>query len=195
MKALILEGIKKIFISDVKLPDCGDNETLLKVSFCSICRTDAKMWFQGQRDMVPPRILGHEICGEKPGSKEKFIVWPASSCNKCHFCKTGAENLCEDIELIGFHRDGGFAEYIKVPEKSLIKIPETISPEIACMTELLSSAINAIERVDLQKNQKILIFGGGPAGLMLGLACKYFGAEPFIVENNPKKRYCSVPLV
>ena len=187
MKALILEGIKKSRISDVEIPECGDNETLLKVSCCSVCRTDAKMWFQGQRDLVLPRILGHEVCGQKPGSGEHFIVWPASVCNNCHYCKAGVENLCGDIQIIGFHRDGGFAQYMKAPEKSLIKIPETVPPEIACMTELLSSAINAIEQVDLQKNQKALIFGGGPAGLMLGLACKYFGAAPFIVENNRQK--------
>jgi threonine dehydrogenase-like Zn-dependent dehydrogenase len=187
MKALILEGIKTIRLTDIKTPDCGDNETLLKVSYCSVCRTDAKMWFQGQRDLVLPRVLGHEICGQKLDSNEQFIVWPASVCNKCRHCKNGAENLCGDIQIMGFHRDGGFAQYIKVPEKSLIKVPESVPPEIACMTELLSSAINAIERTDLQKDQKVLIFGGGPAGLMLGLACKHFGADPFVVENNPEK--------
>jgi threonine dehydrogenase-like Zn-dependent dehydrogenase len=89
---------------------------------------------------------------------------------------------------MGFHRDGGFAQYIKVPKESLIEVPKTVPPEIACMTELLSSAINATDQVSLQKNQKVLIFGGGPAGLMLGLACKYFGTTPFIVEKNDKKR-------
>jgi threonine dehydrogenase-like Zn-dependent dehydrogenase len=66
-------------------------------------------------------------------------------------------------------------------------VPKNVPPEIACMTELLSSAINAVEQVKLQRNQKVLIFGGGPAGLMLGLACKYFGSEPFIVEKDAKK--------
>jgi threonine dehydrogenase-like Zn-dependent dehydrogenase len=187
MRALLLEEIKKIHITDITAPDCGNTETLLKVNYCSVCRTDAKMWHQGQRDLVLPRVLGHEICGQKPGAEEHYAVWPASVCNKCHYCKTGRENLCVNIQIIGFHRDGGFAEYIKVPEESLIKIPETIPPEIACMTELLSSAINAIQQAGLQKDQKALIFGGGPAGLMLGLACKYFGAEPFIIERNLEK--------
>ena len=187
MKALVLEGIKKIRASDVGIPACDADETLIKVSYCSVCRTDAKMWLQGQRDLVLPRIPGHEICGKKIGSSEHFIVWPAVSCDNCHYCKSGAENLCRNIQIIGFHRDGGFAQYVKAPERSLIKIPETVPPEIACMTELLSSAVNAIEQVDLQINQKVLIFGGGPAGIMLGLACKFWGAEPFIVENNPQK--------
>ena len=187
MKALILEGIQKFRIADVKTPDCDDTETLLKVSYCSVCRTDAKMWFQGQRDLILPRVLGHEICGQKLDSNEQFIVWPASVCNKCRNCKNGMENLCGDIQIIGAHRDGGFAQYIKAPINSLIKIPENAPPEIACMTELLSSAINAVEQTGVQKNQKTLIFGGGPAGLMLGLACKHFGAYPFVVENNPEK--------
>jgi len=195
MKALILEGPGKIHIADVEIPVCGSTETLLKVNYCSVCRTDAKMWFQGQRDLVPPRVLGHEICGQKSGSEEHYVVWPASVCNNCYHCRNGAENLCGNIKIIGFHSDGGFAQYLKAPKESLIKIPENVPPEIACMTELLSSAVNAIEQVDLQKKQKALIFGGGPAGLMLGLACKYWGAEPFIVETNLEKletaaRFC-----
>ena len=190
MKVLILEEIKKIRITDVEVPKCSGTEALLRVSYCSICRTDAKMWFQGQRDLVLPRILGHEICGQKLDSDEYYVVWPASVCNNCHFCKNGVENLCSNIQVMGFHIDGGFAQYVKVPKDSLIKVPKTVPPEIACMTELLSSAINAIEQVKLQKNQKVLIFGGGPAGLMLGLACKYFGSEPFIVEKDLKKIDC-----
>jgi threonine dehydrogenase-like Zn-dependent dehydrogenase len=188
MKALVLERMKKSYIADVEMPVCNDLETLLKVSYCSICRTDAKMWFQGQRDLVLPRILGHEICGQILGSDDYYTIWPAMVCNKCYYCKNGVENLCSDIQVIGFHRDGGFAQFVKVPKESLIKVPKTVPPEIACMTELLSSAINAAEQVKLQKNQKVLIFGGGPAGLMLGLACKHFGSEPFIVEKSSKKR-------
>ena len=187
MKALILEGIGKIRIANVGMPICNDTETLLKVNYCSVCRTDAKMWFQGQRDLVLPRVLGHEICGQKLDSEDYYIVWPASVCNECHQCEKGVENLCSSIQVIGFHRDGGFAQYIRVPKESLIKIPNTIPPEIACMTELLSSAVNAVEQVELQKKQKVLIFGGGSAGLMIGLVCKYFGAEAFIVENNLEK--------
>jgi len=187
MRALILEEIKKIHITDTKIPNCTNDEILLKVNYCSICKTDAKMWFQGQRDLSLPRILGHEICGQKLDSKQHYIIWPASTCNKCHHCKNGTENLCSNIQVIGFHRDGGFAQYIKVPKETLIKVPKKVPPEIACMTELLSTAINAFEQVNVQKKQKILIFGGGPAGLMLALAGKALGSEPIIVEKNPEK--------
>jgi threonine dehydrogenase-like Zn-dependent dehydrogenase len=131
--------------------------------------------------------LGHEICGQKLDSNQRFIVWPASTCNSCHYCKNGAENLCSSIQVIGFHRDGGFAQYIKVHTDSLIKIPDTVPSEIACMTELMSSAINAVEQVDLQKSQSVLIYGAGPAGLMLGLVCRHIGAYPFILEKSPEK--------
>jgi threonine dehydrogenase-like Zn-dependent dehydrogenase len=55
------------------------------------------------------------------------------------------------------------------------------------MTELLSSATNAVEQISLRKKQKVLIFGGGPAGLLLGLACRHYGADPLVVERNPEK--------
>jgi threonine dehydrogenase-like Zn-dependent dehydrogenase len=187
MKALLLDEIKRIHIANIKTPEENDDETILKVICCSVCRTDAKMWFQGQRDLILPRVLGHEICGQKLDSDEHFIVWPASACNNCYYCKSGAENLCSSIQVIGFHRDGGFAQYIKVPKESLIKIPRNFPPEIACIAELLSSGINALEQVKLEGKQKVLIYGGGPAGLLLGLACKCFGAEPFVVETNTKK--------
>ena len=187
MKVLILKGIKHLYIDDIDTPDCSDNEILLKVLYCSVCRTDAKMWSQGQRDLVLPRVLGHEICGQKLDSAERFIVWPANICNNCNYCRNGVENLCNTIQVIGFHRDGGFAQYIKVPKESLIRISENIPPEIACMTELLSSAINAVEQVNIQKNQKVLIYGGGPAGLLLGIACQHFGADSFIIEKKSEK--------
>jgi L-iditol 2-dehydrogenase len=186
MKALVLKEINSIQLADNKIPDCKGNEALLKVDYCSVCRTDAKMWSQGQRDLVLPRVLGHEICGHLD-SGERFIVWPASTCNSCDYCKTGKENLCGNIQVIGFHRDGGFAEYVKVPKVSLIKVPDNVPSEIACMTELLSSAINAVDQIGLVKKQKALIYGGGPAGLLLGLACKHFGADPLVVERNPEK--------
>jgi len=188
MKALVLEGIKNLHIIDIKTPVCDDTEVLLKVKYCSICRTDAKMWFQGQRDLVLPRVLGHEICGQKLDSDVQYVVWPASTCNDCFHCKIGTENLCCNIKVIGFHRDGGFAQYVKVPKNSLIEVPKTVPPEIACMTELVSSAINAIEQIALQKKQKVLIYGGGSAGLILGLVCKVYDATPFIVEKDDKKR-------
>jgi threonine dehydrogenase-like Zn-dependent dehydrogenase len=188
MKVFVLEGIKKVRITDVEVPICGDHEVLLRVSCCSVCRTDAKMWFQGQRDLVLPRVLGHEICGQKLDLDVQYVVWPASTCNKCFHCKNGVKNLCSNIEVIGFHRDGGFAQYIKVPKDSLIEVPKAVPPEVACMTELLSAAVNAIEQVGLQKSQRVLIFGGGPAGLMIGLVCKFIGATPFVVEKDLEKR-------
>lgn len=169
MKALLLEEIRKIKVSDIETPNCGKDETIVKVICCSVCRTDAKMWSQGQRDLTLPRVLGHEICVQKLDLNERYIVWPASTCKTCHYCKNSAENLCKSIQIIGFHRDGGFAQYIKVPSDSLIKVPLNVPSEIACMTELMASAINAIEQTKIQENLKVLIYGGGPAGLLIAL--------------------------
>ena len=188
MKALVLEKIDDLRIVEREVPLCDESEVLLKVSFCSLCRTDAKMWFQGQRDLVLPRVLGHEICGQTPDSKKHFVVWPAQACKKCPSCLAGVENLCSTIEVMGFHRDGGFAEYIRVPKDSLIAVPAAVPPEIACMTELVSVAVNAAEQVALQEDQRVLIYGGGAAGLLLGLVCSYYGAAPLILEKDSLKR-------
>lgn len=187
MKALILENINVLKLSEISIPICNNNERLVKVTHCSICKTDAKMWSQGQRDLILPRVLGHEICGKIEGSKDRYVIWPAYKCNKCLYCAVGSDNLCDNISVTGFNVDGGFAEYIKVPEESLIKVPESIPSEIACMTELMGCGINAIEKVNLKPNQNVLIYGGGPAGLLLALACISYGAIPVIIEKNRNK--------
>lgn len=84
---------------------------------CAICRTDAKMWDQGHRDLVFPRVLGHEmVVADAHG--QRYIVWPGKSCRTCGFCKTGRENLCEEMKITGFHHDGGFAGQALLPADS-----------------------------------------------------------------------------
>ncbi|MBU1697679.1 MAG: alcohol dehydrogenase catalytic domain-containing protein, partial [Proteobacteria bacterium] len=60
---------------------------------CAICRTDAKMWEQGHRDLVFPRVLGHEMVVQDQ-THQRYIVWPGKSCGACKFCQNGRENLC-----------------------------------------------------------------------------------------------------
>jgi D-arabinose 1-dehydrogenase-like Zn-dependent alcohol dehydrogenase len=187
MKALRLQETSLLSFEETLLPQPGINEALIKVSHCAICRTDAKAWRYGQRDLVLPRVLGHEICGTGENTGKRYIVWPGKSCGLCPHCLCGAENLCPDMQILGFHRDGGFAEYAVVPQSSLIPVPESLPGHIACLAELLACGINALDRSHLSSSNSVLIFGGGPAGLLLALAARTKGAQPFILEKNHKK--------
>ncbi|MCP4672313.1 MAG: alcohol dehydrogenase catalytic domain-containing protein, partial [Desulfobacula sp.] len=132
---MILTGLGKLEINtcnksnekSTDTPEKGYIKT--KVLCCAICRTDAKMWEQGHRDLVLPRILGHEMVVEDQ-NKARHIVWPGKSCGLCHFCITNRENLCENMKITGFHRDGGFADYAVLPKESLIPIPDNLDTHV-----------------------------------------------------------------
>lgn len=169
------------------MPEPAENEVLLQISHCALCRTDAKMWKMGQRDLRLPRILGHEICGISTESGRRFVVWPGRSCKKCELCQNGFENLCKSMQILGFHVDGGLAEYVAVPQDSLIPIPEKLPGDIACLAEPLACTINAMVSSQVLLGDKALVFGAGPVGLLTCLALKVHGSTPYIIDINPER--------
>lgn len=187
MKSLFLNAIGSLRMESTSEPVPKTGEVLLQVSHCAVCRTDAKIWKYGHRDLVLPRIPGHEICGRVSGSGKRYVVWPGTACGKCAQCVSGAENLCREMRIIGFHEDGGFAEFTAVPEKSLIAVPEDLPGYLACMTEPMACAVNGLEQVGVGEGERVLIFGAGPLGLMLALAVRSMGAVPFIREINSRR--------
>jgi threonine dehydrogenase-like Zn-dependent dehydrogenase len=198
MKCLQLTAQHKLNRLEVLEPVDDDGaDVSLKVKYCGICRTDAKMWDKGQRDLLLPRILGHEFCGYDSCNR-LFIVWPAKSCGTCFQCLSGNENLCSHIEILGFHRDGGMAEFSVVPEDSLICVPGDLEPALSIFAEPMACGINALQQLDGSGKLKecefrrtgggnLLIFGGGTCGLLIALAAKEYGLTPFVVEKNDKK--------
>ena len=187
MKSLELEKIGSLKLISGPIPKAGPDESLLKVTHCAICRTDAKMWERGQRDLVLPRVLGHEICGFTETGGKRYVVWPGKSCGDCKQCKTGFENLCDSMEITGFHKNGGFAEFISVPKSCLIPIPDNLPGAIACLAEPLACTINATEQASVTAGNDILIYGAGSVGLLMALAAKAKGANPFLVEIDTEK--------
>jgi L-iditol 2-dehydrogenase len=187
MKAIQLQAIQTLNRLEAPLPQTGPDEVLLRVIACALCRTDAKMWRQGHRDLVLPRVLGHEICGRGGDEDLPFVVWPGSGCGVCPDCLSGAENLCPAMCILGFHRDGGLAEYVAVPKSSLIPVPQGLPVEVACLAEPLACAVNALEQAEVSRNEHVLIYGAGPVGLLMALAAQITGADPMVTERDPMK--------
>ncbi|MDL2268485.1 alcohol dehydrogenase catalytic domain-containing protein [Desulfosarcina sp. OttesenSCG-928-A07] len=158
----------------------------LRVQYCGICRTDAKMWREGHRDLVFPRVPGHEVCAEDASGK-RFAVWPGRSCGQCRYCLTGRENLCDAMEIMGFHVDGGFSRFLLAPMESLIPVDAAMSPHLVCFAEPVGCVIHAVESLHLKQGERLAIFGGGTLGLAAALAARQNGAVPLVIEKNPKK--------
>src|SRR3989339_1279509 len=105
MRAVVLEEIGSIKVKDIPVPEAAKEQFLLKVLKCTLCRTDAKMLQLGQRDLILPRVLGHEICALDEKTGKKYAIWPGSSCGKCKYCTSGLENMCNKMQVLGFHID------------------------------------------------------------------------------------------
>ncbi|GBC61608.1 alcohol dehydrogenase [Desulfonema ishimotonii] len=187
MKALQLEKIGLLNVTERPVPEPGPGEVRMRITHCAVCRTDAKMWQMGHRDLRLPRVLGHEICGILPESGERFVVWPGKACGQCAPCRSGQENLCRKMEIIGFHKNGGFAEYATVPCSALIPVPDDLPGHIACLAEPVACALNGLKQAGVRTGDRVLIYGAGPVGLMLGMAARAWGAHPFIRDIRPER--------
>ena len=183
---LLLTGLKKleVKVSENDPPVAGFQR--LKVKYCAICRTDAKMWNEGHRDLVLPRVLGHELIAENENG-ESFAVWPGRTCGACEFCLSGRENLCEQMKIMGFHHDGGFSSHVVAPLESLIPIKGHIPHHVAALAEPVGCVLNALKPLHPKKGERIIIYGGGSVGLMAALACREMGVIPMVIEKDEEK--------
>ncbi len=197
MKAVLIEEIGSFTYRDIDLSEPASGEALIKVNVTGLCRTDLKIIRVGHRDLTLPRVPGEEVIGtvEALGSQtsainvgQKVYIYPGTSCGKCNQCKSGAGNLCVDMKIMGFHRDGGFAEYVVAPVQSLTPVPADIPDEEAILTEPLSCCLNAIELATIAEGDKVGIWGAGPAGTLLSRAARAFGGKPVVIEKDKRRR-------
>jgi len=197
MKAVIVEEIGSFTVRDIDIPIPATGQVLLRVSVTGLCRTDLKIIRAGHRDLILPRVPGEEVVGivcdwgdgvNGFSSGQRVYVYPGTSCGECRHCRAGAENLCKEMSIMGFHRHGGFAEYVLASAKSLIPLPDTLTDEEAVFAEPLSCCLHALELADLKQNETIGIWGGGPAGTLLYRASRALEALPSVIEPDKKRR-------
>ncbi len=208
MIKMVLTGLEHLEIKPLPpmAPPVSKDQVLADVLCCAICRTDAKMWEQGHRDLIFPRVLGHEMVvktQDQPHDQPPYIVWPGKSCGICKYCKKLQENLCENMEITGFHTDGGFAHQVILPKNSLIPLPKGMDLHVACFAEPVGCVINAFEKLTFKKGDRVLIYGAGTMGLVTALYAKNLGLFPLIIEKHENKiqqlaaflKYTDIPCV
>jgi len=195
MKAVVIKEIGSFVLNYIDIPEPGPGEALIKVSVTGLCRTDLKIINVGHRDLTLPRVPGEEVVGTVVKScaggvteGQRVYIYPGTSCGECRQCKQGAGNLCVDMQIMGYHRDGGFAQYVVAPVQSLITIPDSIEDDEAIFAEPLSCCLNALELARLRKDESIGIWGGGPAGTLLKRAAEATGARPYVIETDDRRR-------
>jgi L-iditol 2-dehydrogenase len=194
MNCIVVEQVGSFRTTDRPIPRPGPDEALIKVHVAGLCRTDLKLIRNGHRDLTLPRIPGEEVVGtiEAAGSPaigfqagQRVYIYPGQWCGQCPACVRGHENLCRSMRIMGFHRDGGFAEYVLAPAQSLIAVPPSLSDEEAVFAEPLSCCLNALELATLASEQHLAVWGAGPAGTLLARAGRALGATVTVNDPDP----------
>jgi L-iditol 2-dehydrogenase len=202
MKAAVLKGPGLLELDDLPDPATPKGGALLEISACAVCGTDVKMREQGHRDLIYPRVLGHEMVGRivemdylaEGGLAEGDLiqVWPGLACGKCRSCLRGADNRCPSIKIMGFNCDGGFAELLALPKESIPGcanlLPENVDPALVALAEPLACCINGQELATVSKGDRVLICGGGPIGALHALLAELQEAEKIIVAERLQGR-------
>lgn len=210
MKALVLEGQARIEngplqLRDVSDPKPGFGEVRVKVRTCAICRTDLHV-IEGD---LPPRKLplipGHQVVGvvDQVGEGSKNlkkgqrvgVAWLWKTDGTCKYCRNGRENLCSDSRYTGYHEDGGFAEYVTVPEDFAYLLPEGLSDlEVA---PLLCSGLigyRAFKRANVPPRGKLLLVGFGSSAHIVLQFALYGGHEVYVVTRSRNHQKAAMKL-
>jgi D-arabinose 1-dehydrogenase-like Zn-dependent alcohol dehydrogenase len=199
MRAVRLVQVgKPLEEAEVDLPEIGASDVLIRVAACGICHSDEHYRAGLSRIDRLPVTVGHEIAGwiEKVGADIKHVtpgdrvcVHYLAHCGSCEFCVRGLEQFCRTGEMIGKHRDGGYAEFIKVPGRNAFVLPDQIPIETgAIMMCSSATALHALNKARLKQGESIAIFGFGGLGFSaLQLARAFDCDQIYVIEINPAK--------
>src|SRR5947207_5843006 len=199
MRAVQLTEIgKALKDADVPVPEIGSSDVLIRVEAAGICHSDAHYRAGISQIDDLPLTLGHEVAGrvEKVGAQianlaagDRVCVHYLVTCGLCDFCKRGQEQFCRQVQMIGKDRDGGYAEFIKVPGVNAFPLPDEIPFEVgAIMMCSSATALHALNKARFKAGESIAIFGFGGLGFSaLQLARAYDCGDIYVVEINPAK--------
>ena len=203
MKRVILKDVKSMVTESVERAPCPADGLVVKVKACGVCATDVKIYNYGHHLLKLPRVLGHEVAGviaevgEQVTDRFKVgarvAVCAVVNCGECIYCQRAVPSMCEGLEAFGYHYDGGFQEYMVVPNKAIRcggvnVLGDRISFAEASIAELLACAINGQHLSDLQLGQSVLIIGSGPVGILHAQLARARGASAvFLVDIDPEK--------
>jgi len=185
-------------LEDVPVPEPGDREIRVKITYCGVCHTDLHT-VEGEIKAKLPVIPGHEIVGvvdKKGKNANRFemgervgIAWLNYTCGECEYCKKGMENLCPNARFTGFHVNGGYAEYTIIHEDFAYKIPSLFPDEHA--PPLLCAGIvgyRAYKLTEPRRGDKLAIFGFGASAAIAIQIAIYMGLEVYVFTRNPERR-------
>jgi len=195
MRGIVFTGNRKVEMREFPDPVPGPGEAVVRMRASGICGSDLTPY---RADRVNSYISGHEPCGvvaalgeHAAGAKvgDRVIVYHYSGDGTCKYCRTGWEQMCPNgRKTYGFGHNGGNADYILVPARTLVPLPDELSFEegaaIACGT---GTAYGAMLRLQASGRDTLAVFGAGPVGLSAVLLARAMGARVIAVDISPAR--------
>lgn len=196
MRALKLYAPSDLRLENIPKPTIGPEDVLVQVLAVGVCGSDIPriLSFGAYR---PGLTMGHEFSGviSQTGSRvdnwnagQRVTAAPLIPCFSCQACNDGRYSLCSDYDYLGSRTDGAMAEYVRVPAKNLIEIPDNVSFEAGAMTDPAANAMHALLKARLRGGESVAVFGTGPIGLFAIQIASHLGAAPIIGIDVKKEK-------
>lgn len=172
-------GETKLFEEEINPPKAGPNDAILRVRAAGVCHSDLHVLDQEVPFLKNVFTMGHEVCGELieagsevPDTFKKgglYAVHGPNPCGNCDYCRTGRDNLCDSPTraYIGLGADGGYADFIKVPARNIVEVPEGVSAEVAAVaTDAVLTPWHAFKTLaNIRQGDTVLCIGLGGLGM------------------------------
>jgi 6-hydroxycyclohex-1-ene-1-carbonyl-CoA dehydrogenase len=200
MKAAVFRGPGiPLEVTDVATPTPGPGEALVRVAGCGMCHTDLHYLDHGVPTFKkPPIILGHEPSGtiealgsgvERWGAGDRVLIPAVLSCGRCHYCRAGRENLCDNLRMLGNHIDGAYAEFVVVPADELVAVPDHVPlAEVSVVADAVSTPYHAVKhRGRVRPGDTVAVVGCGGVGLNVVQCATIAGGRVIAIDPNPER--------
>jgi threonine 3-dehydrogenase len=181
----------------VPIPQPGQSEVLIRVLATAVCGSDKHIyqWDPSMAGMVqPPRIYGHEFCGEivsfGPGGQRSHLsegqyvsAEMHVTCGHCRPCRTGQRHICENTRILGVHGDGCFAQYVVVPADNIVPLDRDLVPiKVGAFLDALGNAVHTTQVADLS-GRSVAVLGYGPIGAMCAEIARISGSSHIAITD------------
>ncbi len=190
MRALVLDR-ELSFRHDYPEPQRRPGESIVKVRLAGICGTDLEL---ACGYMAYRGVPGHEFVGQVVESHDRTLIGRRvvgeinAACGRCEMCVGGLGRHCRKRTVLGIlGRDGSFADYLSLPDKNLLRVPDSLADELAVFTEPVAAAYEIFESAAIARNQSIAVLGDGRLGATVALVLKAEDYIPVVVGHHPEK--------
>ena len=192
MKIATLTAPETLVFGEADVPTPGAGEILIKVERVGVCGSDPTIYFGRHPYVTYPVVMGHEFSGcvaalgpgvDGPAPGTRVAVIPHLVCGRCRPCQDEIYNFCQELRCTGAEADGAHREYIAMPARMVLPLPDGMSLDDAAMVEPACVAYHAAKRGEITPNDTALVIGAGPIGNFCVQSVKALGARRVLVAD------------